>query len=433
MDVDSTSDPTSIIDLPEFCLDKILSNIELFYLVDIAEANSILARSASRVFKLHIGCKEVTVNRRGELSYIDKRYNENWTYGNLPLILKHFGKCINQLIIYFNANHMKYPNQNEHTLKAITQNCTSITELTVYLIPSDLILDHPFPNVTKLTYFFGIESAEIHDSWSDLNQSFPNLREFRCSTNFNLFPTFESSFISYHPHLKSFVYHGLKVNNWRNVGQFLNLNSQLNTVYLDGASVVIRQLQETVEWNSMNITNLRIHSSQGAFDVGFIGQLKKLKTLSIEGVSRYENIENVRSTELEEINLVHFDEDFDLELESIIIDFILKQKKLKKIEIQDLTSIGSIARELRQLTSISLIFKKRLEYTELGCEILEIMDNCRNIRSIHIKYDTSLTDHFKAFEMKLHSQKIQMLWQTTKNHLSRPFDGDELQIHRKYY
>lgn len=310
-------EPKKITDLPDICLDKILSVLSIYDLFNVVEMEGVLAKSAKRVFKLYHRPKH-------ELNY---RRTINGKFETIfCATLKHFGETITDFQLFMIENRTCW--STDDAIKLLAEKCPSLERLSIRLC-TKLELKRIFPNVRELKYI--VDSPTMHGSWIELNRFFPSLQSFQLSTIFS-FP-FQSNVISNGvcPQLKSFTYGERYDGNWQQIGQFINSNSQLEMLKLQKVHSIER-LQSAIHWQTMSINDLTIYSKSGCtMNLANFQMIRNLRSLSIGGLSQCENINNTNLSKLEKLNILFKRTKRCIvpDLDPSIIDFLEKYPHLK--------------------------------------------------------------------------------------------------------
>lgn len=353
--------PTKFTDLPQFCVEKILSFLMLDDLNVVASTTDHLKALSIRVFNMKFKNEliEYYPNKykkyfvfSHKYDFFTHTYDIGRMWGDFPLLVEQFGSMIQKLSITI-------PSQS--TLNNLTKQFgSSLVELNVFFTRRNIRLTQPFINLTKLRLI--LHDFELNDSWFNLNHYFPKLRCLEIRSTWS--SDYEKAFINHNfPNLEEFAYVGLSLTGKLSNGiiRFLNKNPQLNRLRLDGCLDKLNSIQQKIAWESFHIQHLDI-STDATLDVGIFVKMKHLQSLKMMAL-HYVGLEKLKLNELKSasigfrkiprsndfqalINLSPILNDlnisFNVKLTENVLKYIVRQcntffneiKQLKEIKIQ---------------------------------------------------------------------------------------------------
>lgn len=274
---------TKFIDLPDFCLDRILTNFSLKDLAIVGDTSISLSYSANRVFKTNFKNKEI--------AFYTQKYYEKYRFrgskseqmvekiessDELSTILHRFGSLIKKLSIVI---------RHQHIFDEFLDKCNeNLIELNLMIKLCDLQLTRPFENLKKLKLL--TESGYcVSPSWRDINRYFPKVYCLEIEDYNELF-TIEKDFIGKIPNLVEFSYSSLKdrfneeTQKLERISQFINVNDQITTLRLHGDLKDFNDLGQHIRWDNLKLKYLDV-SVSGIIDVSFFAKLNYLRSLKI--------------------------------------------------------------------------------------------------------------------------------------------------------
>lgn len=293
--------PTKFTDLPQFCVEKILSFLMLDDLNVVASTTDHLKALSIRVFnrKFKNEVIEYFPNKYEKYFVFSHKYDIfTHTYdigrmwGDFPLLVEQFGSMIRKL-------SMTIPNRS--TLNYLTKRFgSSLVELNVLFTRRNIQLTQPFINLTKLRLI--LNDFQMNDSWFNLNHYFPELRCLEIRSTWT--SDYEKAFIDHNfPNLEEFAYVGLSLSGQLSDGiiRFLNKNPQLNRLHLDGSLGNLNNIQQKIAWESFQIQHLNI-STDETLDVGIFVKMKHLQSLKMMA-RQYVELEKLTFNELKSASI----------------------------------------------------------------------------------------------------------------------------------
>lgn len=244
-DKDTESTPTrqhlTICHLRNDCLEKVFSHLNLMDLVNVADSNAYLAAIAGNFFSMKFpvfkyNCYETEISDETFL-----------------LILNRFQENIRKL-------HVKFSRKLERDriiFEAIVQDCSAfLHELTFGYLHESVILDQPFPKVTKLELLHTFGDCSVHRSILDLSSWFPNLSALKIQNVCNFWGEIP---IKQYQSLEAVAFFNFPNRDRREdvekMAQFLHENSQLATLAMDEISG--ENMQAFVRYAPKQLPNIR--------------------------------------------------------------------------------------------------------------------------------------------------------------------------------
>lgn len=390
----SEKDLTALKDLPELCLDQILTFLNLNDLIQTIQTNnSALTASAIRVFNLNFKDAEIRV----ESKYLNVCYRNAFWPKNICnemiflLILDRFGLILTKLKISIEI---------EMISRRMIEICSSnLTELTISLGSDDLKLERTFPNLQKLT--LSISGPNVDDSWTNINHNFPKLQSLEIENQSVERFKFCEALIDQRTKLKHFglykIYHS-----WQPllalISRFINGNKHLTSLALEGYSHHLDIIQQNIEWRTMKIEYLRISTLGLLPNLINVQQLRNLRSLKMSGLYDSE-LELFNIPKLEELDI-----DSKCQNESFL-NFLIKFKYLKKLKIGScspliLRNIDRLGYHFDQLKDVTICLRwKRFDtWKSIVLDgIIQLMNRRSDLRSVNVcleyEYYPITTDH----------------------------------------
>lgn len=360
------------------CLEKIWSYLNLTDLVNVAESNVYLAISACNLFLL----KHSTV----KYDCFDPKMSDE----TFCLLLDHFGKYIKKLHVGFSVES----NRDRILFGAIIKTCkTTVNELTFRGMHKGIILDQPFPKVTKLKLFNDMGHFTVHRSILRLDAWFPNLNSLEIQSILKFWKKF---IITPYKSLEQFTIFNFPeddtMDHAEKLAKFLVANPQLTHLAMDEISEV--NMQTFLSYAPKQLPNIKCLQavSPHPYPNGSI-EFTNLRELKLSFYrDKMGNFEKLPST-LEHLELRV------PELTSNALNSILRCKQtLKKLSL-----IPSAAIKVEQLNKIAVEMQALTElyyyqnfYTFSGSKIpsgfdqLFLSDN--QLKTIHLLYEISIFD-----------------------------------------
>lgn len=391
---------TTILSLPEFCLDKILSKLEICDLVKVAGANSHLFNSANRVFCLNFSNREIVYD-----PYRESSWPENVILG----VLSTFGMNVKKLRIQFGCDQ----EFDKKIHKLLVEKChLNLIELSVDEIRPYLSLNQTFPKLQKLIYC-NSRSYGMNDSWTEFNVRFPNIHSLELKHVDNCL--YNKSFVCHLPKLEIFGFYpwSPQSEDFLIIAKFLNTNKQIKNFTLHGHGAMndlTDGLQMAINWSDLNLRKLHIHAQDTELFLGNIMLLKNLQILTIRGKQYRQDLEMESSAVLPYVEL-----DIKISENDDYINLIKRCPRMTKLKIHDMERslkvhhYQQLAKSCFQLKEITLFldrFKASIDF-DIGTEndltngIIEFIENCKNLTSIEIEYPSRC--YSPEFESELQS------------------------------
>lgn len=399
-----------MIDIPELCLDQILSNLSLDDLTSVADSNKAMNASAIRVFNLRFKSNFIVL-ATGHLDWlfwcssdVDKKTKTNEIRNKMNIVpaVNHFGASMTAIRICI----------NDSSLAIFFEKCSiNLTKLYIHVNHCHLKLNQIFENVRELVLI--LHSCNIDESWTDsLSTFFPALQRFEIRNNMQEWEfRFQNTFINHIPTLNHFTYKGQVCETQEQlvkIGRFINANNQITTLDLSNSTHSLNKLLKFIEWDALAVERLNIKTHH-RLDVGFLDKLQNLHTLKLHGF-QYEAIEDMRLENLEEMDITLLDDPDDLVYP--IIDFEFQCHHVKHFIIrfsEDLRNekhvfdnIENIATDFPHLREITFVMGERAfgdNWVRLFREIKLIMDQCSSLKKINFKVQ-SKTMKIQEFEWR---------------------------------
>lgn len=302
----------SLIDLPDLCLAKILSYLQLDDLMTVAEINPVFRSIANRVHKL--GSYWIEYNTK--LS--------NHEYEKMMRNVNCFGEQIRELYITIEeANDIL--GKISKLIEAASKNCVTLTRFEIVFDGSygaDAIIDKPFLSVTTLNY---VQRCTIDGSWTNLNKWFPNVTTFHYSIQRKL----ENrclKFAEHIPNLRNFWIGVGREDAWKIFSDFINMNPQITKLELClGGQSENTFLPLEIDWEKMSISDLSILGGHCELPKS-ITKLKHLRKIRfcLHVLSGFEDIyiEGLEEIEIRGAWLEN----------TSLLDFTFKHRDLKKLD-----------------------------------------------------------------------------------------------------
>lgn len=401
-----------LINIPEHCLNKVHTYIDLDDLTEAADDH----QPTTSVFSVYFNKKIIKKNIPND--------RLTRTFRSFPPI--------------FSKSDYKFTMNTEIFDEATQDYRSSLSELVVYN-PISIILDQQFPNLKTLIIHVP-RHYNLNKSWKNLNEWFPNLRSFTLKDESGLV-ILNTSFIHHIPNLKHFhlILPTLcPPNNLLTFGWFLNRNPQiLSFSYLLDPSHfkpketgLTEKFTSIVKWETLSITDLSIYRANMKWVND--GMLKNLRSLT---VIRRRNIdEDTQETwaceeyPLEKLCFIGY-------LTDTMVNFILRCPHLKQFIVRTDSYMNhchfeQFSLNLNQLEKFSLIMSTKSPYSiEMAMEIIQILfRNCKNLKNVIINYSANhrkLNLHvelYSSFEKKINLEHSKWKMKYTIHEL---FEGDQ--------
>lgn len=421
----SEKDLTVLNDLPEFCLDRILTFLNLNDLIQIIQTkNCFLTASAVRVFVLNYKNVEIEVIAKSKYPKVCYR-NVFWPKNicdemTFSLILDQFGSILTKLNVSIEVESMS---------RRMIEICSSkLSELTIALGSGDVKLEHKFENLRKLT--LSISGPNVDDSWTNINCNFPKLQSLEIENKSRERFKFCEALIHQKMTLKHFGLYNISFSPMETtqlalISRFINGSKHLTSLTLDGYSRNLDTIQRSIEWKSMQIEHLSISTLGLLPNLVNVQQLKNLRSLKMAGLYDVE-LEPFHIPNLEELNV-----DAKCQNESFL-NFLMKFKYLKHLTIGScspltLKNIDRLGHHFDQLENVKFCMRwKRFDICKsiVLDGIPRLMNQRPDLRSVNVclEYDyyPATTDHRHWIQFKQNENEN---WRTVIDYKDK---GDQL-------
>lgn len=372
---------TTIADLPEICMDTILSSFHIKDLIEAAKTNLALRHSAIRVFRLKFGKKKFQIK-----------------YGNetdMARMIIHFGPYISNITLRIHFRSVA--NLEKKLLQIILEECSpTLKELTImdtYGLPLRL----PFPNLQTMDFRLKV-GCDIHPTWFQIKQWFPNIRKITVSDHDGR-RNFDKYLVNHMPNLRELCL--LSGPSYRipfPMVQLINTNRHIESlrIAMDSRHIVtytdgdVEKFQSAISWENLNVSKLDIRQEgmDPIIHLENVSKLKNLRTLAISA-DVYPNIDR-----------------FAFPLEGLVIEtggqnattinFIVNHRFLKRLSIKvdgglALCHSKRIAEHLNDLTEISfdLLNFGHPNAPDFTNGLCEIVHHCKALKAITVTYTPS--------------------------------------------
>lgn len=345
-----------LIDLPDCCLDRILSFLSLNDLTMVADTNVHLKASAIRVFNLKFKNMRIVLNSPGQSL----------------IILDHFGPSIRKLSIFI---------QSEQSFEMLNEKCSgNLIELKILLRRGeDFQLTRPFERLQKLQLITKFKYRSFNSPLS-INQYFPKLRCLEIENTKFAFEFDRNLHIEHLPNLAKFSYDDKGMSCiygrvYNNIAKMLNLNNQITSLRLSVKE--FDDLGPYIDWHKFESLRHLSISSEHSWKVASIAKLKYLRALTF---STGYGSELLKFLELEPFSygckiyesLKHFN--------------IIFEKKMVPYYLADIGhSLSRFIDRFGQLEDISVKLKTVYSNEEYA-ELVSIAE--REFTAIRLKYPT---------------------------------------------
>lgn len=404
----SEEDLTVLEDLPELCLDRILTFLNLNDLIQIIQTKKrLLTASAVRVFDLNFKDVEIEVIAKSKYPNVCYR-NAFWPKNicdemTFSLILDRFGSILTKLNVSIEV---------EMISRRMIEICSSnLSELKIALGSGDVKLEHTFENLRKLT--LSISGPNVDDSWTNINEKFPKLQSLEIENQSRERFKFCEALIDQTTKLKHFGLYNISFPNdapmettqLALISRFINGSKHLTSLALKGYSRNLDIIQRSIDWKTMEIEHLSISTLGLLPKLVNVQQLKNLRSLKMAGLCDQE-LEPFNIPKLEE-----FDVDAKCQYESFL-NFLIKFKYLKKLTIRScspliLKNIDRLGHHFAQLENVKFCMRwKRFDICKsiVLDGITRLLNRRPDLRSVNVclEYDyyPATTDHRHWIQFK---------------------------------
>lgn len=284
-ETESYNKRTTLLDLPDFCLDKLLCPLTLKELAVVANSNNYLKDRAICVFKLNKFPQTLHTEDFSQTEHHD-----------FASILKAFGTHINEITIK--------SDDSQKFIDALVEHCSqSLTELWVkFTETSDkgIVINRPFVNLKILHYYFNVSSYDKF--WlTKINQLFPMLSSLSIYI-WKPIPQIEKLLVYNMKYLTCFHLHSYAKNCNKLIAfNFLRVNPQLYLVSIskNGADNTFGKTGMEL----LNISSLRLSTMEGKLSLRYLMELKELRDLDISAGICYTHINNLKLPHLYRLNI----------------------------------------------------------------------------------------------------------------------------------
>lgn len=307
---------TTLLDLPDLCLDKILRNLDLEQLAIVASVSGCLKGNAIHVFKMNFRHRDLETKQFSDTN-IDL----------FEVILQEFGP-------YFASAKIEYNKSQTFVDALLEYSGASLERLSVELGECGqrkLSINRPFANVQHLTY--SIVGHNWHSSWcTGINQWFPELQSLHisiCQSEARIgdLLTFNIPKLSkLHIRCNGFYYSHIRPN----MLPLLKSNPQLETVFFNNMeSSCIFGENILYEWENCRISTLFLRE-EVSLAIKNVMKLKHLEYLNISAET-FLDFEKINLPRLKFLFLNVKSEFYNMKR---IMDFIARCNNLEVLGIE---------------------------------------------------------------------------------------------------
>lgn len=262
--------------------------------------------------------------------------------------------------------------RTSHSLKSL--DARRVSNLTFDFYPGAMDPCQQMPNVKELCYI--PNKSKIPKSWSQIARWFPNVTTFQfiCGR----MEGFQQSFAENIPSLRHFIYRSEGYGeNAREVANFLSANTQLTKLSMDWRFESGYEVPLAIEWHHMqNIVEL---NTEMYLNTKRIAEMKNLRKLSILGI--HEELEDLDGFVIEGLEELE-----SHEIDDKLIEFVMKQKSLKKLKIpfEENSKLLEMPRNLPNLNELCLsgVLSNLKENSLAANVIMEFMQTCDQLNFV---------------------------------------------------
>lgn len=371
---------TTITDLPEICMDKILSSFHIKDLIKVASTNRALRHSAIRVFRLKYGKK------RFEIKLGNERH--------MGRAIIHFGPHISNIIYGFHALKFRSAaNLEKKLLKIVLEECSQTLEQLTISDTFGMPLCTPFPNLQTMNYRFKV-GCDIHPTWFQMKQWFPKLRKITVSDHDGKCD-FDELLANYMPNLEELcLLSEPSIRMSSSMAQLINTNCHIKSLRIttDSRFTIVHnddgaKFQSAIIWENLDVSKLDIRQ-EGMFPIIHLENVAKLKNLKSLAISAdvYPNIDRF-SFAIEELLIETGGQNVTT------INFIVNHRFLRKLLIKVNGGLGlshstRIAEHLKYLSDISfdIVNFGHPDAPDFPNGLIEFVRYCKALKTITVSY-----------------------------------------------
>lgn len=422
--IDEIADPTStqcrmtICHVKADCLEKIFGYLNLTDLVNVAESNVYLAAIAGNFIALKFPVFKYNC--------FDNKISDE----TFLLILEHFRENIRKLHVKFSDK----PERDRILFEAIVKNCRPfLTEFSFGYLHESVILNQPFPKVTKLELMSTFGGCKVHQSILQLDSWFPNLHALKVQ---NVCKFWQQIPIKQYPSLEEFTFFNFPKRDTKEdapkMAKFLYENPQLTSLAMD--EIRDENMSAFTEYAPKQLPNIKCLDvvSPHPFPRGPI-EFANLKELKLSFYANKIDTFAELPTTLES---------FELRLPKVTdsaLNFILKCKhslrKLKLIVFNALErhQIEKIATDMQILNEI-YIYRKSFEINEskIPAGFENFFLHSKKVKTICLKYELS-TFNNKDQVYKAEIEKMQGFLKTINDRSKSHWQMSHIMCQNDHY
>lgn len=405
---DSEHERTTLLDLPDFCMDKILCPLSLKELAAVANSNTLLKERVICIFELNKLHQKLNTDGFSQTEH-----------DAFASILSAFGAHFDEITIKSDDNEKFIDALVEHCSQSLPRLCVNFEKMS----NKTIVLNRPFVNLKSLYYTF--KTSTCNKLWlTQMNQWFPMMvslnityrkpiRQIENLLNYNI------------KCLKLFDLRSCTNNTCDNIDifNFLRANPQLEMV--DIRKNGTERAFEKMGLETSKIKDLTITTTAGKISLLGLMELNALRRLNISAGIGYTHMNNLKLPHLDKmfiklIGNVNAVLKFIATCHSLsLLSIDLNEKPFNSSDIDQMLSNITFLR-LAKCSSLSLHgvmnFKKLLylnisadEYPDiqhidlpqLRCLIIKLTENmqpiimfiekCRNLMGLTLKFDKNVS------------------------------------------
>lgn len=284
-EIDSDNKRTTLLDLPDICLDKILLPMSLKELAVVANSNEHLKNRAICVYKLNKFPDNLNTRDHSQTGHDD-----------FASILEAFGAHFKMIGID--------SNDNQKIIDALIEHCgQSLTNLNVTLTKDtkkNIVISRPFVNLKYLHY--SIIDSKCDKFWfTKINQWFPMLESLALSIQ------------QPNPQIQNLLAYNMKYLRYFNLcsytltcdkfnlSKFVSANPQLFRIYL--SKIETGNTFAKTWGKSSNISFLTISAMNGKLSLRCLMELKELRSLDISAGICYTHLNSLQLPKLNRLGI----------------------------------------------------------------------------------------------------------------------------------
>lgn len=406
-EIDSANERTTLLDLPDFCMDKILCPLSLKELAAVANSNKLLKDRVICVLELNKLHQKLNTD-----GFAQTEHDE------FASILEAFGTHFHEITIKSDDNQKFIDALVEHCSQSLTSLCVEFERTS----NKTIVLNRPFVNLNNLNYRF--KTSNCNKLWlTQMNQWFPKMVSLNISYRKPIRQI--KKLLDYN--IKCLCFFNLQscTNTSDNIDlfNFLRANPQLKMVDIRkyGTETAFRK----TGWETSTINDLTITSTEGKLSLRGLMELNALRALNISAGICYTHMNNLKLPHLQKmfiklIGNVNAILKFIATCHSLsLLSIDLNQKPFNSSDLDQALSNISFLR-LANGTSLSLLgvmqFEKLLylnisaeaypdiqhiDLPQLKCLVIKLTGNmepiimfiekCRNLMELMLKFDKHLS------------------------------------------